>query len=352
MRRPTITIVDVAKAAAVGVGTVSRVLNDAPGVSPGMAQRVRAVMKRIGYEPPLPQDRPGPRRRRPAAPPAERALIELVVMFRLGLGWMAEQAPVYASALDGIESAVTKAGMDLEVRQTDSWAEAKRYDRREPIGRIYFGGMESGEPPPRGHFDLPSVWVMGSPPLAFTGDHVQVDHLLTGQLAAQYLLDQGHSSCIYLGTGLGTPFSTFGYRGDAFRFHIERSGGVVHMAIDPGLIRVSKQANSADPRCIAAHLARLLKVTPRPTALFLQADLFAPGVYAALAELGVRPQRDLAVVTCNNEPTYLRKLWPQPTVIDIRAEEISARAVETLLWRRQHPEPPPLRILVRPVLRA
>jgi LacI family transcriptional regulator len=346
------TISDVARIAGVGVGTVSRVINDAPGVSPAMAQRVHEVMERIGYAPPMPQFRPGPRRRKAVVEVGERPVIELVIMFRLGLGWMAEQAPVYSSALDGIEAAVTAAGMDLVVRQTDSWQAPTRADGPAPVGRIYFGALESRELPPRGQFDLPSVWVMGNPPDAFAGDHVQSDPMVAGQLAAQHLLDNGHSCCAYLGSGLGTPLSYSGYRGDAFRFHIERGGGTVHLAIDPELIRTSKQANLVDAERVREQLQRMLRMNPKPTGIFLQADMFAPCVYKLLEELRVRPQRDLAVVTCNNEPTYLRRLWPAPTVVDIQVEQISARAVEMLLWRRDNPGRPPIRVLVRPVLRT
>ncbi|MBA3936237.1 MAG: LacI family DNA-binding transcriptional regulator, partial [Planctomycetes bacterium] len=57
------TISDVARAAGVGVGTVSRVINGAPGVSRAMAQRVQAVIARLGWQPAAPEQRPGPRRR-------------------------------------------------------------------------------------------------------------------------------------------------------------------------------------------------------------------------------------------------------------------------------------------------
>ncbi len=42
---------DVAERAGVGVGTVSRVLNDSPGVSRATRERVRAVVDELGYRP-------------------------------------------------------------------------------------------------------------------------------------------------------------------------------------------------------------------------------------------------------------------------------------------------------------
>lgn len=43
------TMKDVAKLAKVGVGSVSRVLNDAPGVKPATKKRVEVAIKKLGY---------------------------------------------------------------------------------------------------------------------------------------------------------------------------------------------------------------------------------------------------------------------------------------------------------------
>jgi DNA-binding LacI/PurR family transcriptional regulator len=48
---PHITIKDVARKAKVGIATVSRVLNDAQRVDPATRQRVRDVIRRMGYRP-------------------------------------------------------------------------------------------------------------------------------------------------------------------------------------------------------------------------------------------------------------------------------------------------------------
>jgi LacI family transcriptional regulator, galactose operon repressor len=48
---PKITIYDIARAAGVGIGTVSRVLNSHPNVTPETRERVREVVKRLHYQP-------------------------------------------------------------------------------------------------------------------------------------------------------------------------------------------------------------------------------------------------------------------------------------------------------------
>jgi DNA-binding LacI/PurR family transcriptional regulator len=46
-----VRIYDVAREAGVALGTVSRVLNDSPSVSPQLRERVNAAIDRLGYRP-------------------------------------------------------------------------------------------------------------------------------------------------------------------------------------------------------------------------------------------------------------------------------------------------------------
>jgi DNA-binding LacI/PurR family transcriptional regulator len=50
------------------------------------------------------------------------------------------------------------------------------------------------------------------------------------------------------------------------------------------------------------------------------------------------PGRDIDVISCNNEMSYLVGLDPRPATIDIGAETIGRRSVEQLLRRIKHPE--------------
>ena len=343
------TISDVARAAGVGVGTVSRVINRAPGVSREMAQRVQAVIARLGWQPAAPEARPGPRRRAASRQTgAPRPVVELVVLFRLGVGWMAEHAPVYAAALDGIAAELEAAGYELQVAQGASWRPEAASGSC--AGRIFFGAWEAGQEPPTGRSAVPTVWVMGMPPPGFTGDHVQVDHTAIGELAGHHLLALGHRTCAYLGSALGSPESVIGYRGDAFASHLQRRGGTAHLLLHPGLIRLGRQEHRPDAGVVRTLLVRMLGLSPRPTALFVQADMVVPAVYRACKELGVLPQRELTVITCNNESRYLGGLRPAPLVIDIHAGHLGTQAARALIARIAHAQEPALRITVRPTI--
>lgn len=86
---------------------------------------------------------------------------------------------------------------------------------------------------------------------------------------------------------------------------------------------------------ISKHLSPALSgCGKRPIGIFSLADIVTPALYAELAELGLEINRDVFIISCNNERPYLDSLVPQPSaVIDIQAEHIGRRAVEMLIRR-------------------
>src|SRR3954447_5744222 len=103
------TIDDVARAAGVGIGTVSRVLNGSPLVSDTLPQRVLEGIERLGY-------RPSPVAR--AFGGRRTHIIELLVPLFVG--------PVFLEVLRGIEAALAETDYSLLVRTIDSGADRDR----------------------------------------------------------------------------------------------------------------------------------------------------------------------------------------------------------------------------------
>ena len=350
MAGPTTTIVDVAKAAGVGVGTVSRVINNARFVRPSTATAVREAMERLGYEPPTPDRRRGPRGARTARRVQANADIVLLVLGPQGLRWILDCAPVFSYVLEGIESAVTQLGQNLIVRQAVDWERASEvFGQGQFHGVIILGQNEPEGLIPPALSSIPAVWVMGSP-RHFAGDHVQGDHLRVGDIAAEQLLKLGHTNVAYLGASLGSMAFQVSLRGEAFRWRMIQSGGEVQMLIDPTLTLVNKGLNAPNEPVLGKLLDKMLAKNPRPTALLIQADMYAPSVYRQLLERGVRPMRDITIVTCNNERPYLVSLQPAPHIVDLQAQVIGRRAVDQLMWRATHMGEPQVRLMVQPTL--
>ena len=341
----SVTILDVARMAGVSKGTVSRAINNVPGVSANSVAAIRKAMTELNYEPPPLERRRGPRSRmRFAATPGQ---IALLLLGRHDLKWIFDHQPVYSSVIHGVGEALAARNLNLIVRHVARHAdlpEVLRLGRWE--GLVLFG-VEPDDPAPPELRRLPAVWAMGSPQ-RFPGDHVLPNHLMTGTLAAEHLLSRQHARCAVLADAMNRGFAPQLHRVDraaAFRYTIERAGGQVQELIDGELLGPE---NQLDEQRLGALIDRFAAASPRPTGLFLTMDVFAPSVYRLLNHRGIQPGKDVQIVTCNNERPYLMGLRPSPTVVDIHADYIGKRAVERLLWHMKHPTEPAEKVLIAP----
>ncbi len=346
----SISVLDVAKAAGVGVGTVSRVINNHPSVSTAANEAVYRAMAVLGYSP------PPPGRRRGYRPGAEKGTrnaerlknLTLIILAMYGLDWILRKVPVFASVLHGIESSVSAHGGVLAVRQASDWPQllaAVQQSNGAPC--LIMGEEPPGEPPANLRF-ASLVWVMGSI-RRFGGDHVQPDHFGLGQLAANHVLKNGHRCAAYIGVPI-TPLYHVSFRGAAFRWWLEMEGVRVEILSHRELLLSGPKEHRANVEALREMCDQFCALDPRPTALLVQADMLTPHVYDLLRERGVRPMEDVEILTCNYEEAYLSHLNPQPVVIDLQAEAIGRRAVEQVLWRVEHPNEPSVRVMVQPLL--
>ncbi len=343
------TILDVARVSGVGLGTVSRVINHPQTVKADTVALVQSTMEQLGYVPPPPEKRRG-RRVGQSYPRRPLSQILVIIVGDKGLKWTLNMAPVFASVLDGIEKACVANNTNLIIKQATNWdALSHSLDNNKGYGVILFGSDEPTGAPPEVLRKAPAVWVMGSPE-KFRGDHVQPDHSRIGLIAADYLLAAGHRHIAYLGSGEGSPRFHVGFRASAFKWAVLQAGGQVEMLTSSNLIIADSEHNSPNEAVAAELIGRLAGHKPRPTALMLEADMLAPITYRLLQTHAIAPQKDIAVITCNNEQPYLLSLNPKPLVIDLQAMSIGQRAVDQLLWRRNHMQEPAMRIMIEPSL--
>jgi LacI family transcriptional regulator len=88
----------------------------------------------------------------------------------------------------------------------------------------------------------------------------------------------------------------------------------------------------------------------RPDGLFVSQDVEAIGLYPMLVQRGIRPGRDVQVISCNNEQSGLAMLSPRPATIDLGTDQIGRWAVTRLVNRIARPSEPPIRMLIAPRL--
>lgn len=353
-----ITVVEVAKAAGVAVGTVSRVLNNHADVNAALRERVLRAARSLNYT-----RLRAPRAARPhanghGAAGGLRAGNIGAVFF--GMEDALVHLPIVSAALHGVETALSSQGRSLLLANVPDGARVPPFLQEDGVLGLILKGPNQGllpsdeeSPLLRAIYRLPHVWVMGRLPNA-RGDHVNFDTVIAGRLAAEHLHEKGHRRVAFFNPKPGQ--TQFERVKSAFLDAAARLG---HEA---ALLEVPARAELAWPlpaitaqenvNVLLDQWAKAPKRT-RPTALFVPSDRTAVQLYTALERRGLRVGADVSVVSCNNERSLVGSLHPGLTSIDVHADVIGRRAVDQLLWRIAHPdEPQAMQLLVEPTLVA
>jgi len=175
------TIVDVAKAAGVSPSTVSRVINGSKQISSTTTSLVQQAMRQVGYVPPLPKHRRGPRLK------ATRGIKSgNVAVLTFGVAPRLE-ATHFALNLQGISNALSGHGLNMiycHVSDPGSLPPCV-IGNNEVDGLIFVHGEPAPEILQRiGH--LPTVFL--SSHHTQLGDQIISGNHEVGQIAAQYVL--------------------------------------------------------------------------------------------------------------------------------------------------------------------
>ena len=322
-----VTIQTVANQAGVSLGTVSRVLNRDPSVSPELADRVRDSVATLGYE---------PLRKRKTSPANGDGLTgKTIGLLTLGMDRSLSRLPVVTAAIDGIRESANRAGAQLQLVDVPDpghppdWFSKIRCD-----GWLIKGAMQ-GNAWKAAHRSLravlestPCVWFHGHPRGA-PGWSVGVNDWEAGTLAAGYLHEKGHRKVAFLSTK--NNHALLKQRQHGFVAACEEFG--MHCRV------ASKNLQSwtfplERPKSLAAVgslLEELLEPRrQRPTAIFVPADSIAVLLYHALAERGLRIPDDISVVSVNREEGLTAGLFPSLATIDVCSEEVGRESVQQL----------------------
>ena len=340
---PPISFAEAARQAGVSRAALSFVINKKPGVSEATRQRVEAVLARIGYQP-----APMARRRgvRKAVHGRLRRVGILVVGYR-SITQMKEHAKVFWQAIQRAMEETRRLGGVAELNflpDPENPPAALFKSRYE--GFIGIGLMPEPKPWPPELCEClnPVVWKPCSAGLGW-GDAVGINQEATGVMAAKYLYDCGARTAAVIGLLNTRPLRT---RTDSFVQRFQQLGGDI-VPVRP-LREFYTRARTPDLLAVDMVVDDMLAAKKQTDGIFVSSDCFLPEVYEELKRSGRRPGKDIQIIGCSNEREYFRGLSPTPATIDIRAEEIAARAVQQLWWRQQHPEGERFAIILEPRL--
>jgi DNA-binding LacI/PurR family transcriptional regulator len=273
-RAPTIR--DVARHAKVGVGTVSRVLNDRPLVSDAARKRVRRTIDELGYRPSSTARNLSLGRTQTIGVVAPFFTTRSVVERLAGVVERLRQWGQYDLVLFDVET--------LEQR-ADAFRDFAARDR---VDGLLIVSLRPSDTEVRRlqHESLPVVLVDVSHPEL---PRVVIDDVLGGRLATEHLLGKGHRRIGFIGDA---P-SPFGFTSSEQR----RRG--MRAALRAAGIKPLAAFERRGPygRRQARELAeRLLRLEEPPTAIFAASDIQAMGVLQAAAAMRLRVPGDLAVI--------------------------------------------------------
>jgi len=258
------------------VGTVSRVLNDSPGVAQATRERVRAVMDELGYQ-----------------PSTTARNLSLGRTQTLGVIAPFFTSPSVVERLRGIDDVVGRSPYDLTLFNIETRdqrrAALRRFARRDRLDGVLIISLPltPGEVRALHRDGLPAVCVDVANAVL---PHVSIDDVAGGALAARHLLEAGHRQIAFVGDVEENPFgfASSERRLEGFREAL-RSADV---ELPPSYVR-----RGPFGRATAGRLTRqLLGLSRRPTAIFAASDVQAFGVLDAAARAGHTVPDDLSVI--------------------------------------------------------
>lgn len=271
-----VTIYDVAKQADVGVGTVSRVLNNHPQVSPETRQRVLSVIETLNYRP---------------SPMAQR----LSRRKTLAIGVIAVffTRPSVVERLRGVEAVTAASEYDLIVYNVETPAKRDAIFRATADNRRVDGLLVISLTPAD---DDVARWRDAGVPVVLVDTHhpalprIVVDDVQGGYRAAQHLLELGHQRIAFVGDPIHTAFN--------FTSSRDRLAGLQQALAEHGIpFRPDYHQAGEHSQDQARGLThQLLVLDEPPTAIFAASDTQALGVMQAARELGRRVPEDLSVI--------------------------------------------------------
>ncbi len=309
-RKPTIK--DIARLARVSHTTVSRALNDRPRVSRKTRERIRAIAKKLNYQPNVVARSLKIRRTR-----------------TLGLVITTIINPFYPELAQGIENTALEMGYNIILCSTnyDISLERQHIDvlRGKGVDGIIFTSTHMHDPNVEGLINekFPIILVnrrIYDESVANRVDYVVVDNVYGGFIAIEHLVRMGHRR---IGIISGLPQSSAS---------VERLQGVKKALAENGLEFEPDLVFEGDfLKASGIRAARKFSsMTHRPTAVFAVNDYMALGAMEGFIEEGFRIPHDIALIGFNDiEISRMRNI--ELTTIGQKTYEMGSIAVRALV---------------------
>lgn len=313
-KRESITFQQIADLAKVSLGTVSNVLNGNVSVSESRKKRVMDAVQALGYQ------------RNQLARWMRQNSTNIIGMLIPDIG-----NPFFPAIVRGAEDIAYKHNYSLILCNTDDDPQKEAYYLKElssvrPAGLLIVPTADTtvirSVGPPNA-----AITFVDRCPEEWSGDSVTADNADGAYQVARHLLELGHRKLAVI-TG-PSHLSTVNERLSGFQRALSEAG----IPLTAGYIHESRF--NTDGGYTAAM--RLLKMLPRPTAIFASNDLLASGCLTAAQSLGLRCPEDLSLVGFDNLE-FVEHTAPPLTTVHQPGYQIGETACRVLIERITHPE--------------
>ncbi|MEU5904703.1 LacI family DNA-binding transcriptional regulator [Micromonospora sp. NPDC047527] len=328
--RPTLDAV--AARAGVGRGTVSRVVNGSPQVSPEARAAVQQAIAELGYVPNR----------------AARALVtqrtDSVALVVSESGERVFTEPFFAGIVRGISSGLLETPMQLWLAMAQSPVERERVEHHltnQHVDGVLLLSLHDSDPLPTLLEDRGLPAVLGGRPArmlqpgAQPAWFVDVDNVGGARQAVEYLTGQGRRR---IATIAGPQDMGAGLARLAGYTEAVKATGA---GVNPDLIAYGDFSEESG----AIGMRRLLGACPDLDAVFVASDLMAFGALRTLREFGRRVPEDVAVIGFDDAPIARQADPPLSTVFQ-PVEEMGRQMARLLVARIRGEDIPAPHILL------
>jgi DNA-binding LacI/PurR family transcriptional regulator len=304
----SVGIKDVAQAAGVSITTVSHALNDKGRLSDATRERVRAVARRLGYQ-------PNATARHLAG--GRTGLIELVLNAKITQMFVTEGLTFHARVMAVAAATCIENGYSLALAGT---AQPGRTPDVRPDGVLGIDPVV-GEP----------IWerldALGVPVVTIgrildrdeSTNWVDNDHRASARLVFKHLSERGAKRIALIGTDLEASFE-HEIRSEYDRWCAERGQAAEVVLAQAEFLETAGEV----------ALRQLMDLPEPPDAVFATASRLAIGVLRACKDMSIAVPEEMMLVAGNDNQLAL---WAQPpfTTVDVAPEVIGRRSVELLI---------------------
>lgn len=270
------TIHDVAREANVGIGTVSRVVNNSPRVKPATRARVQAAVEKLQYKP----------------DPIARSMISKRTN-SLGVIVPFFTRPFFMELLRGVEIVSARLEHELILYNVETNVQRDHYFSELPMRRKVDGLLIVSLTPDDTvsqrlkDAGLPVVLIDAYSSL-FTS--LVVNNVEGAYEAVKFLIEKGHQRIGFI-NGLIEGNFKFNQANDRL-IGLHRAFGEAGLLFEPELVLTSEWSRMGGKQAAL----QLLSQQKRPTAIFAASDMQAVGVLEAAKELGILVPEQLSVI--------------------------------------------------------